>query len=115
MARSHTLRLRAIARSLRHAATESEEALWQELRSAKLGVTFRRQVPLGAAIVDFYASSAKLIVEVDGAYHEGRARADARRDRALGQRGCRVLRIPAEVVLHNLLEAVARIRAALRR
>jgi hypothetical protein len=35
--------------------------------------------------------------------------------RALARRGCRVLRIPAEVVLHNLPEAVARIRAALRR
>jgi leucyl-tRNA synthetase/ATP-dependent DNA helicase RecG/methylmalonyl-CoA mutase len=109
------LRLRAIARSLRHAATDSEEALWRELSSRKLGVSFRRQVVLGGSIVDFYASSVHLVVEVDGTYHEGHGAADARRDRALARRGCRVLRIPAEVVLHNLPEAVARIRAALQR
>jgi hypothetical protein len=58
----------------------------------RLGVTFRRQVPLGPFIVDFLAPSARLVVEVDGGYHELRAKADARRTRWLERRGYRVLR-----------------------
>jgi very-short-patch-repair endonuclease len=101
------------ARVLRHSPTWTEAVLWQELRCKKLGVSFRRQVPLAGYIVDFYASSVGLVVEVDGGYHVERARADARRDRALARRGYRVLRIPADVVQRALPEAVARITAAM--
>ena len=113
MHRSSRSRLTAFARAQRHVPTESEAALWQELRSAKLGVTFRRQVPLRGFIVDFYASSVALIVEVDGAYHTDRQRADARRDRELSRHGFRILRLPADLVLGALPQAIARIRAAL--
>jgi len=107
--------LSAIAQQLRHAPTFGEQALWYELRSAKLGVTFRRQVPLRGFIVDFYASTAKLIVEVDGGYHRQRQLADARRDRILASHGFRVLRLADELVVKRRDEAVARVRAALGR
>jgi very-short-patch-repair endonuclease len=55
----------------------------------------------------------KLIVEVDGACHKLRRSADARRDKKLQRLGYRVLRLPAALVLANLPEAVARVRAAL--
>jgi very-short-patch-repair endonuclease len=42
--------------------------------------------------VDFYASAAKLVVEVDGAWHGERTAADRRRDRVLGAFGYRVER-----------------------
>jgi very-short-patch-repair endonuclease len=54
-----------------------------------------------------------LIVEVDGGYHVERARADARRDRVLAERGYRVLRLPAALVRSQLPVAVAAVRAAL--
>jgi very-short-patch-repair endonuclease len=115
MAGFNRSRLAAFARSLRHAPTPSEAALWEALRGKQLGVSFRRQVPLCGFIADFYASSHKLVVEVDGPYHAERARADARRDREFVRRGYRVLRLPAELVLHARPVAVAAVRAALAR
>ena len=66
---------------MRSAPTSSEQLLWSELRASRLGVTFKRQVPLlGRFIVDFFAPVARLVIEVDGAWHESRLRADERRD-----------------------------------
>ena len=75
------------AHAMRQAPTDSEARLWRALRSSQLGVAFRRQVPLLGFIADFYAPSARLIVEVDGGYHERRVSADERRDRKLARAG----------------------------
>jgi very-short-patch-repair endonuclease len=55
------------------------------------------------------------VVEVDGGYHAERARADARRDRALARLGYTVVRVPAQLVLHDLPQAIALVAAALAR
>jgi very-short-patch-repair endonuclease len=47
----------------------------------------------------------RLVVEVDGPCHEGRARPDARRDRHLAKLGWSVIRIPDHLVFEDL-EAV---------
>ena len=102
------------AHAMRHAPTPSEAALWRLLSARKLGVSFRRQVPLGGRyIADFLAPSARLVLEVDGDSHRGRTQADARRDRALARLGYRVLRLEAGLVLHEPALALARIQAAL--
>lgn len=99
----------------RRTPTESEARLWQLLRGGKLGVWFRRQVPLaGQYIADFAAPAARLVVEVDGSSHAARKHADARRDRALGRHGYRVLRLPAELVMRAPTTALARVVQALR-
>jgi very-short-patch-repair endonuclease len=90
--------LHARASAMRAAPTTSEALLWEALRGSRLGVGFRRQVPIGRYIVDFCAPSARLVVEVDGGYHAERARADARRHRALLELGYRVVRVPAALV-----------------
>jgi very-short-patch-repair endonuclease len=67
------------SRSMRAVPTASEQALWRAIRGGQLGVVFRRQVPLaGRFVVDFLAPKLRLVIEVDGAYHTERARADAR-------------------------------------
>lgn len=102
------------AHTMRHSPTPSEATLWQLLSGRKLGVAFRRQVPLaGRYIADFFAPSARLVVEVDGPSHLARVRSDARRDRVLAKLGYRVLRLDAELVLCRPATAIARIRAAL--
>ncbi len=101
------------ARALRFAPTLGEARLWQQLRGSRLGVAFRRQLPVGDYIADFAAPSVRLIVEVDGGSHRGRAAQDARRDRALARAGWRVLRLEEELVVRRLGEAVGRVRAAL--
>jgi len=67
------------AHTMRQAPTDSEARLWRAMRSSQPGVAFRRQVPLLGFIADFYAPSARLVVEVDGGYHARRVTADARR------------------------------------
>jgi very-short-patch-repair endonuclease len=101
---------------MRLAPTASEERLYRALRAAGLAGHFRRQVPLvGRYIVDLLAPAARLVVEVDGGYHEGRRAADERRDRVLRRAGYRVVRIESSLVEHHLQEAVGCVAAALAR
>jgi very-short-patch-repair endonuclease len=99
---------------MRHPPTASERALWAALSCGKLGISFKRQVPLlGKYIADFFAPAAGVVVEVDGTYHTGRARADEKRDRALRRAGFRIVRVSAELVLTDLPEAVRRLKEVL--
>jgi len=109
----HRQLLRERARAMRAAPTASEDALWRVLRAQQLGVRFRRQVPMGRYIADFFAPSARLVIEVDGGCHTRRVHLDARRDRALALLGYRVLRLSACMVTEQPAVALARIRAAL--
>ena len=112
---SHRLAIAHHAAAHRAAPTFTEAILWQVLSGSKLGVAFRRQVPIGRYIADFVARSCKLVVEVDGGCHTTPAgrRADAQRDRYLAKLGYRVVRLPAAMVQHRLADAVALVVAAL--
>ncbi len=115
MRRARAQLLASRARTMRLAPTTTEALLWAELRGGRLGVAFRRQVVIGEYIVDFCAPSIRLIVEVDGGYHAGRTRADARRDRELGRLGYPVVRVAAEMVVGDMGAVLGVIRAALER
>ena len=54
---------------MRKKQTKSEEMLWRELRTKKLGVKFKRQYSLGNYVVDFYCPSSKLAIELEGSVH----------------------------------------------
>ncbi len=97
---------------MRHEPSHGEWLLWQALRCSRQGVGFRRQVVLRGYIVDFYASSVRLVVEVDGSSHRHRVRTDARRDRVLAAAGYLVLRVSEQDVLSALPQVLVRIRAA---
>jgi very-short-patch-repair endonuclease len=74
-------RLELHARQHRSCLTESEARLWSALKGRQLGVSFRRDMPVGGSfIADFLAPAIGLIVEVDGAYHGRRPGPDSRRD-----------------------------------
>jgi very-short-patch-repair endonuclease len=84
------------------------------LSGRKLGVQFRRQVPLaGHYVVDFCAPAVRLVVEVDGESHARKRNADARRDAELAELGYRVVRVAAELVMRDLAAAVRVVTAAL--
>jgi len=102
------------ARRMRCAPTRSEERLWRCLSGSKTGFAFRRQLVVGEYIVDFACTKVRLVVEVDGGYHEGRARADAARDRELGRLGWQVLRVADSEVFADLEGVVVRIAGAAR-
>lgn len=63
-------RQRKNAKSMRRGMTDAELKLWNELRAHRLmGMSFRRQVPIGPYIIDFACSTHSLIIEVDGSQH----------------------------------------------
>lgn len=102
----------------RQATNPAEHALWEALRERRFrGLKFRRQHPLGRFILDFYCVDHRLAVEVDGGAHlgaEARER-DAARDAWLGERGVRVVRVPAALVLSDLPAALAAVELRLGR
>ncbi len=101
------------ARAWRKAPTLVEGHLWKILRSRRLdGLTFRRQVRIGAYIADFVAYGPKLVVEVDGGVHRFREEADRERDAWLTSQGFTVLRFANEVVLSSPSTVFAAIAAA---
>lgn len=102
-----------MARSLRNNATASERLLWEHIRRNALGVKFRRQAVMFGWIADFWCPERKLVVELDGSFHQGRAAKDAARDRAMLRSGVRTLRIPSRMVFEDIDEVVRRIRHAL--
>ena len=90
------------ARALRRDATPAERLLWQALRNhAVHGLKFRRQVPLGPYIADFYCSSVRLVIEVDSVSHIDPP-GDAVRDAWMAEYGIRVVRIANRDVFRNL-------------
>ena len=91
------------ARNLRRAMSLPEALLWQRLRGAPLGLSFRKQHPIDPYVVDFYCSASRLVIEIDGEAHNRgtRPEQDEDRDAFLRERGFHVLRIAAQDVLHD--------------
>ena len=59
------------AEYLRNNPTEAEKLLWEKLNCDPFKkYHFRRQHPIHHFIADFYSHQLKLIIEVDGGYHE---------------------------------------------
>ena len=83
------------ARQMRANDTDAEKRLWRILRNRKLGgFKFRRQVPVGRYIVDFYCHEGKVVVEADGGQHSEPAavKYDGDRTAYLARQGIRVMR-----------------------
>jgi very-short-patch-repair endonuclease len=89
----------ASARRLRRNLSLPEQLLWRILRATRGNCRFRRQHPMGPYVADFYCPRAKLVIEIDGATHDGRQDFDARRDAYLSSLGLTVARIAAADVL----------------
>jgi very-short-patch-repair endonuclease len=101
------------ARELRRRATVPESLLWNQLRAGRLaGIKFRRQHTIEPYVVDFYCHDARLVVELDGDSHSGRAKYDAERTARLAQMGVRVFRIGNDDVLTNMDAILAAILRA---
>ncbi len=80
------------AKALRKNLTEAEKLLWYRLRKKQLGVKFRRQVPIGQYIVDFYSVESRLIIELDGGQHAETKIYDDERIKFLENKGLTVIR-----------------------
>jgi very-short-patch-repair endonuclease len=98
-------------RQLRQASFVPERLLWGRVRNSRIGIKFRRQVPLGPYVVDFFCVEAGLIVELDGRSHDETGQGDLQRQAFLESKGWRVMRFSNDTVVTDLdgvVEAIAR-------
>lgn len=101
------------ASKMRRNPTKGEAAIWEQVRSGRLGLKFRRQAILRGYIVDFWCPKARLVVEVDGGYHQTAEQRqwDAHRDAALAALGIYTLRLRDDHVLADTQRACSTIFA----
>ncbi len=98
----------AKARAMRKAMTPSEARLWVALRRLRAsGFHFRRQQPMLGYYLDFVCLDRRLIVEVDGSSHDGRADWDRRRDAAFARKGFKTLRYQNALIRDDLAGVLA--------
>jgi very-short-patch-repair endonuclease len=103
----------ANAQKLRENATEAEEFLWLALRENQLdGCKFRRQHLLSIYIADFYCHKLKLVIEIDGGYHQTKEQMllDEKRTATIEFQGLKVMRFTNEEVLLNLPDVLNKIK-----
>ena len=107
--------LKEYAKENRQHMTAAEKALWSLLRRTFYGFKFRRQHPINDFIADFICLEAKLIIEVDGAYHcEAQQQMnDQIRTDILSDMGYKVIRFTNEEVLQHPKDVINKIKEEL--
>ncbi|MBN1767747.1 MAG: DUF559 domain-containing protein [Prolixibacteraceae bacterium] len=101
-----------LAKNNRLNPTDAEDFLWKQIAGSKLGVRFKRQHPIAYFIADFYCHKARLIIEVDGGYHNipSQYEYDCNRDFELEELGLKVIRFTNEEVLFDIENVLKRIK-----
>jgi len=103
--RSNKKQLKPYRKELRNASTSAEAELWNNLKGKQLeGRKFRRQQSIKNYIVDFYCSSEKLIIELDGDSHGDYRKTyeDQDRDNELLKMGYTILRFENRFVFEDI-------------
>ena len=100
------------AKNMRKNATQAEDLIWQELRGRRLGgFKFVRQKPMGYYIPDFLCIQKRLIIEIDGQYHNDPsvALSDRVREQKFAVVGYKILRFTNQHVftdITNILQTI---------
>ena len=86
-------KLTGISKVLRRNMTDEEKHLWYDFLK-KIPKTIHRQKVIGNYVVDFYCSSPKIVIELDGSQHRTKQglQDDFLRDAYLSDLGIKVLR-----------------------
>lgn len=113
-------------RRLRREATFAESLLWGKLRNRKCGgYKFRRQHPIYIGIqndwkvyviADFCCLKQKVIIEVDGGYHNEKDQRmyDRLKRKELAVLGYRVIRFTNEEIEYDLMKSLEEIKRVLK-
>lgn len=104
------------AEILRKNMTPAEKKLWERLNKLQ-GIKFRRQHPLHLFIVDFYCHEYKLVIEVDGKYHNSNEQKekDSERTDLLVFQDLSIMRFTNQEVLDNTDAVIDKIIAKINR
>ena len=101
------------AQFLRRNETKAEKLLWEKLRNNQLeGLKFRRQHPVNIYIADFYCHKFKLIIELDGDYHdqEEQKQKDEVRTEVLRLNDLKIIRFKNEEVEQDINQVLTMIK-----
>ncbi|MBC6994557.1 methionine synthase [Neolewinella lacunae] len=103
------------AKKLRRNQTTAEKMLWQHLQSQKTGHKIVRQKPMGYSVPDFVCIQKKVIIEVDGGYHNTPEMiwSDEVRSAKFRSVGYEVLRFTNEAILNDPFTVSAKIKSTL--
>ncbi len=99
-------------KQLRNNPTGAEQQLWQYLKGKQVaGIKFRRQYSIDAYILDFYAPSSKLAIEIDGRSHftSRGIQHDENRTKYIEGFGIQVLRFTNDDVYGNIEGVIFRL------
>jgi len=104
--------LKEYGRDNRKNATQAEDLLWQNLRNNKLDIEVRRQHAINGFIADFALMEIKLVIEIDGDYHNEKQQQeyDEARTKYLKEFGFEVLRFTNTEVLQQTQSVVETIK-----
>ena len=108
--------LKDFARENRYHPTEAESLLWERLKGYALKYPFRRQHIVGNFIADFACLPKRLIIELDGGYHQlpDQQVSDAERTNWLEQQGFKVIRFSNEEVIGDIEHVLSIIKEHLK-
>ena len=109
----HSLKNRR--QQLRNRATESEQIIWQKLKSNKLGYKFIRQYSITGYVLDFFCPQLRIGIEIDGSIHDNldQIQYDEFRNKYLKAFDIKIIHIKNSEIFQDLDEAIKKIRAAL--
>ena len=104
--------------NLRKNQTDAEKLFWEKVRNKNfLSRKFYRQYPFfydqngqeSFFVVDFYCHSEKLIIELDGKYHQYKLKEDQERTEILNHLKLRIVRFTNNEVINNINEVLLRV------
>ena len=110
--------IKRLSRKLRRRQTGYERLLWAKLKDRQIeGYKFLRQHPLlydrqgndlKFFVPDFYCPKAKLVIEVDGAYHDNARTFDQWREENIRALGIKIIRFKNEEIgeMEKVLEKI---------
>ncbi|MFT4153674.1 leucine--tRNA ligase [Parafilimonas sp.] len=108
--------LAVYAKENRQNKTEAEDKLWQALRNRQINnCKFRRQHPVAGYIPDFVCLEKKLIVEIDGEYHneEDQKKFDEARTEWLKEHQYKLIRFTNDEIIDDLRQVLQKISESL--
>jgi superfamily I DNA/RNA helicase len=109
---SKWLDLKELSKLNREKPTDTERLLWDRIRSKQLGHRFRRQHVVDGYITDFACLNPKLVIEVDGDYHQEKNQSenDQYRTEMLNAYGYEVIRFTNNQVKQDIESVITAIK-----
>lgn len=110
---------KVVCRDLRKNSTKAERIFWEKVRNRKFcGKKFYRQYPIfhditgkeTFFIADFFCFEEKLIVELDGKYHQYRLKEDEKRKKILNHLGLKVIRFTNDEILNDTDKVLLKVK-----